>query len=393
MHLKQITLVGFKSFADRVTLNFDQKNITGVVGPNGSGKSNVIDAVRWVMGEQNTKLLRGEKSTDIIFSGSEKRKPLGMAEVTLVFDNRDASVYCPEEYRYEEEIALTRRLYLDGGRELFINRKPCRLKDIVNFFIDSGVGGRSYSMIQQGQVDRILQAKPEQLREIVEEAAGIVVFKKRNEETRRKLAQVQQNLSRLEDIEKEVELRASALEEQALKAKKWQEYTERLKEKEYEYHCQSYLQQQNKRKSLQEGIETEKLKQVQFSTDIATFEAEQAEKQKLLAEKDPEFAIINEEIAKVREKLASSETELVGVIAKDESGEKRLKNIKEEIAEEKKHFAEVNQQNSKLEKDFTDAEDLTKNAEKEWKLFKTVLQIIQNKFLLKRTKLKMAFVI
>ena len=173
MHLKQITLVGFKSFADKVAFNFEQKNITGVVGPNGSGKSNVIDAVRWVMGEQNTKLLRGEKATDIIFSGSEKRKSLGMAEVTLVFDNREASSHCPEEYRYEEEIALTRRLYLDGQRELFINKKSCRLKDIVNFFIDSGVGGRSYSMIQQGQVDRILQAKPEQLREIVEEAAVI----------------------------------------------------------------------------------------------------------------------------------------------------------------------------------------------------------------------------
>jgi chromosome segregation protein len=162
MHLKKLIISGFKSFADKVTLNFDD-GITGIVGPNGSGKSNVI--------EQNAKHLRGDVATDIIFAGSEKRKPLGMAEVTLVFDNKDQSHFCPPEYRHESEIALTRRLYIDGEREYFINKKPCRLKDIVGFFATTGLGGRSYSMIQQGQVDRILNAKPEDVREILEEAA------------------------------------------------------------------------------------------------------------------------------------------------------------------------------------------------------------------------------
>ena len=147
MFLKKIITSGFKSFADRITITLDKTHITGIVGPNGSGKSNVIDAVRWVMGEQNTKMLRGEKATDIIFAGSEKRKPLGMAEVSLVFDNEEASVFCPPEYRHEPEITLTRRLYIDGQREYLINRKPVRLKDIVSFFTSTGLGGRSYSMI------------------------------------------------------------------------------------------------------------------------------------------------------------------------------------------------------------------------------------------------------
>ena len=132
---KKLIVSGFKSFADKVTLHFDE-GITGIVGPNGSGKSNVIDSVRWVMGEQNAKHLRGQVATDIIFAGSHKRKAMGMAEVTLVFDNSDSSPFCPPEFRHESEIALSRRLYVDGQREYFINKKPCRLKDIVGFFCD-----------------------------------------------------------------------------------------------------------------------------------------------------------------------------------------------------------------------------------------------------------------
>ena len=138
MYLKKIYISGFKSFADKTTINLDH-GITGVVGPNGSGKSNIIDAVRWVMGEQNAKNLRGEKATDIIFAGSERRKPLSMAEVSLVFDNSDASPFCPAEYRHEPEISLTRRIYADGHREYLINKRNCRLKDIVYFFSATGL--------------------------------------------------------------------------------------------------------------------------------------------------------------------------------------------------------------------------------------------------------------
>ena len=213
MHLKRLTVHGFKSFADKVVLNFD-KGITGIVGPNGSGKSNVIDSVRWVMGEQNAKNLRGEKALDIIFAGSDKRKALSMAEVALTFDNTEDTGVCPPEYRHEPEITLGRRLYADGEREYFINRKPCRLKDIVQFFAITGLGGRSYSMIQQGQVDRILNAKPEDVREILEEAAGTLVYKQRKLEAQKKLEETGLNLSRVEDILLEVEKQQGSIESQ-----------------------------------------------------------------------------------------------------------------------------------------------------------------------------------
>ncbi len=215
MHLKKIILNGFKSFADKVVLNFDD-GITGIVGPNGSGKSNVIDAVRWVMGEQSAKNLRGEVATDIIFAGSERRKPLGMAEVSLIFDNSDETAFCPPEYRHELEIALTRRIYADGQREYLINRKPCRLKDIVHFFTSTGLGGKSYSMIQQGQVERILNAKPEELREILEEAAGTLSFKKRRQEAEKKLEDTQTHLSRVEDIVSELDTQSETLKKQVV---------------------------------------------------------------------------------------------------------------------------------------------------------------------------------
>ena len=363
MYLKRITLTGFKSFADRISLNFDQNQITGIVGPNGSGKSNVIDAVRWVMGEQNAKMLRGEKATDIIFSGSEKRKALGMAEVTLVFDNRGADSQCPEEYRYDEEVALTRRLYLDGAREFLINKRPCRLKDIVSFFVASGIGGRSYSMIQQGQVDRILQAKPEQLREIVEEAAGIVIFKKKYDETKRKLDQTQQNIDRLGDISKEVESRLGALEEQATKARKWREYTEKLALREREFVGQSFLQHQNKKKSFFEAIEKDDLERIRVESEREKVQNELEEFKKQLAETDPELSLISEEITKVRENLAISETKLISTDTALEGAIKREASLGSEIDEETKSLETFNERHIKLEEEYKKAKDITENAE------------------------------
>lgn len=374
MYLKRINLVGFKSFADRISLNFDQNHITGIVGPNGSGKSNIIDAVRWVMGEQNAKMLRGEKATDIIFSGSEKRKALGMAEVTLVFDNQSLDSNCPEEYRYEEEISLTRRLYLDGQREFLINKRSCRLKDIVSFFIASGIGGRSYSMIQQGQVDRILQAKPEQLREIVEEAAGIVVFKKKHDETQRKLEQTQQNIHRLEDISKEVESRLEALEEQATKARKWQEYTQKLTAKEYEYVTQSFLLHIGKKHKLTGEKEKDDLARIKISSDSNRFQEELEQFKKQLAETDPELSSITEEITKIREKLASSETKLISTMTSLEGGERRCSNLKNQISEDNKNLESFNERHEKLEQDYKKAKDITENADHIFEEYQTRIE-------------------
>lgn len=330
MFLKKIVISGFKSFADRIVISLD-KGITGIVGPNGSGKSNVIDSVRWVMGEQNAKNLRGEKATDIIFAGSEKRKALGMAEVSLVFDNTDDSAFCPPEYRHEPEISLTRRLYADGQREYMINKKACRFKDIVGFFATTGLGGRSYSMIQQGQVERILNAKPEDVREIIEEAAGTMVFKRRKAEAEKKLEQTSLNLSRIDDILAEVEKQLGSLENQVVKAREYQDLSEKLKEDEVALFAHNYAhfkaQLMSFRKDLEEGTAVE----VETIAQMSGLEVRHAELQAQLDDADPEVQALNERISTAREHLARSEATFKSASTRLEGGQRRLVDIAEEL--------------------------------------------------------------
>jgi chromosome segregation protein len=333
MFLKKIIISGFKSFADKVVLTFD-KGITGVVGPNGSGKSNIIDSVRWVMGEQNAKNLRGEKATDIIFAGSERRKALGMAEVSLVFDNSDDSAFCPAEYRHEPEIVLTRRMYADGQREYLINKKPCRLKDIVGFFASTGLGGRSYSMIQQGQVDRILNAKPEDVREILEEAAGTVVYKKRKGEAEKKLEQTQLNLSRIEDILNEVEKTLLGLEDQVEKAKEWQELSDKLRVEEMSLFAHNYHHFKEQQDKIQAEVAASTENEAQTLADMAGFESRHAELQGQLDEADPDLQILQEAIAVIREKISGTESSMKSAATRIDAGERRLKDLSEELAED-----------------------------------------------------------
>ncbi len=333
MFLKKIICSGFKSFADRVVISLD-KGITGIVGPNGSGKSNVIDAVRWVMGEQNAKNLRGEKATDIIFAGSERRKSLGMAEVSLVFDNSDDSVFCPPEYRHETEISLTRRLYADGQREYMINKKPCRFKDIVGFFATTGLGGRSYSMIQQGQVERILNAKPEDVREIIEEAAGTMVFKNRKAEAERKLEQTNLNMSRIEDILAEVEKQIGSLENQVAKAKEYQELSDKLREDEVSLFAHNYHHFRDQLISFTSELELASLKEAETIANMAGLEVRHTELQSTIDESDPELQVLQEKISIIREKIARSESTLKSGDQRIEMGAKRLSAIEEELKED-----------------------------------------------------------
>ena len=194
MYLKSIEMQGFKSFANKMILEFHD-GITGIVGPNGSGKSNVGDAVRWVLGEQSAKQLRGGNMQDVIFSGTETRKPLGYASVAITLDNSDHQLNI--EY---EEVTVTRRLYRSGESEYLLNGTGCRLKDINELFYDTGIGKEGYSIIGQGQIDKILSGKPEERRELFDEAAGIVKFKRRKAATLKKLAEEEQNLVRVTDI-------------------------------------------------------------------------------------------------------------------------------------------------------------------------------------------------
>ena len=181
MYLKSLELQGFKSFADKTVLEF-KPGITAIIGPNGSGKSNIVDAIKWVLGEQSMKSLRGAKSEDVIFAGTQNRKSLGFAEVSMIIDNSDGQL--PIEYN---EVTVTRRLYRTGETNYFINKVPCRLKDITELFMDTGIGKDGYSVIGQGRIEEILSNKSEDRRRIFEEAAGIVKYRARRDETEKKL--------------------------------------------------------------------------------------------------------------------------------------------------------------------------------------------------------------
>src|SRR4029079_3168502 len=220
--LKALELIGFKSFADRTRFEFP-RGITVVVGPNGSGKSNVVDAIKWVLGEQSVKTLRGKEMADVIFAGSSTRGALNSAESTLTFDNSDRRLALDTP-----EVHVTRRVYRSGEGEYLINRQPCRLRDIRDLFAGTGIATEAYSVIEQGKVDVLLQSSPRERRIIFEEAAGISRFKAKKIEALRRLERVEQNLLRLSDIVDEVESRLRAVRLQAGKARRYKEYSDRL---------------------------------------------------------------------------------------------------------------------------------------------------------------------
>ena len=223
MYLKSIEVQGFKSFAQKICFEF-HNGITGIVGPNGSGKSNVADAVRWVLGEQSARQLRGGNMQDVIFSGTENRKPLSFAAVAITLDNSDHKL--PVSF---DEVTVARRLYRSGESEYLINGSGCRLKDIQEMFYDTGIGKEGYSIIGQGQIDRILSGKPEERRELFDEAAGIVKFKRRKNTALKKLEDEKQNLLRVTDILKELERQLGPLEKQAETARIYLNKKEELK--------------------------------------------------------------------------------------------------------------------------------------------------------------------
>ncbi|MDB4788218.1 AAA family ATPase, partial [Akkermansiaceae bacterium] len=216
MYLKSLNIHGFKSFADKTHLEFAQ-GVTGIVGPNGCGKSNVVDAIRWVLGETSAKALRGGEMADVIFNGAEKRKPLGMAEVTLTL--ADCEVALKTEHN---EVSVTRRVYRDGKSEYLINGTRCRLRDIGDLFMDTGIGRSSYSIMEQGKIDMLLSAKPEDRRQVFEEAAGITKSKKEKKEALRKLEYTEGNLLRVSDVLAEQERRINSLKRQVSKARRYQ---------------------------------------------------------------------------------------------------------------------------------------------------------------------------
>ena len=277
MYLKRLELQGFKSFADKTVLEF-MPGITSVIGPNGSGKSNISDAIRWVLGEQSMKSLRGSKSLDIIFAGTQNRKSLGFAEASLVFDNTDGTL--PIEYT---EVIVTRKLYRSGETGYYINKAPCRLKDVLELFMDTGIGKDGYSIIGQGKIDEILSNKSEDRRHIFEEAAGIVKYRVRKAESEKKLEHTKLNLLRINDILAEIETNIEPLKIQAEKAKKYLNLREELKNIEiglFLYNIEKYKQ------DLEDIVKDEEIYKNQCNDEEGRLERIKALKEELKSEID-----------------------------------------------------------------------------------------------------------
>ena len=285
MYLKRLELQGFKSFADKTVLEF-MPGITSVIGPNGSGKSNISDAIRWVLGEQSMKSLRGSKSLDIIFAGTQNRKSLGFAEASLVFDNTDGSL--PIEYT---EVTVTRKIYRSGETGYYINKVPCRLKDVLELFMDTGIGKDGYSIIGQGKIDEILSNKSEDRRHIFEEAAGIVKYRVRKAESEKKLEHTKLNLLRINDILSEIETNLEPLKIQAEKAKKYLNLREELKNIEiglFLYNIEKY------KKDLENIVKDEEIYKNQCNDEEGRLERVKALKEELKSEIDNITEVIEE---------------------------------------------------------------------------------------------------
>ncbi|KGX93195.1 chromosome partitioning protein Smc [Pontibacillus halophilus JSM 076056 = DSM 19796] len=316
MFLKRLDTIGFKSFAERISVDF-VPGVTAVVGPNGSGKSNITDAIRWVLGEQSAKSLRGAKMEDVIFSGSDTRKMLNFAEVSLTLDNEDHTL--PIEYG---EVNITRRVYRSGDSEYYINKQSCRLKDIVELFIDSGLGREAFSIISQGKVEEILSSKAEERRVIFEEAAGVLKYKQRKKKAEQKLTETEDNLNRVEDIIYEIDNQLEPLKEQAAMAKDYLEKKDELEKHEVSLLVSEIQSIHEEWNTLLKQLETEKDKEVEYSTFIQNKEA-------LIESERAEMQTLDESIEDLQESLLQLTQELESLEGKKELFNERHKHYSE----------------------------------------------------------------
>lgn len=307
MRLKSLEVVGFKSFPDRTNINFEG-GVTGIVGPNGCGKSNVVDAIRWVMGEQSAKHLRGTMMGDVIFNGTEKRPPMGLSSVFLTFDNSDGRA--PAEYADYSEITVGRRLYRSGESEYYINKTPCRLKDIVDLFLGTGIGSRAYAIVEQGMIGQILNAKPEDRRVLIEEAAGISKFKVRKEAALRKMEATQANIARLVDILAELGRQKNSLYRQAKKAERYKIFSDELTGLELKVSARRYETLRGELDELKQNLEELKVTELSGVAGISADEAEIESSRLKLGELEQELDSLQEAIYERQNEVQLTEAEI-----------------------------------------------------------------------------------
>ena len=373
MYLKRLELQGFKSFADKTILEL-MPGITTVIGPNGSGKSNISDAIRWVLGEQSMKSLRGTKSLDIIFAGTQNRKSLGFAEASLVFDNSDGAL--PIEYT---EVTVTRKIYRSGETGYYINKVPCRLKDVLELFMDTGIGKDGYSIIGQGKIDEILSNKSEDRRHIFEEAAGIVKYRTRKQESEKKLEHTKLNLLRINDILSEIEGNLEPLQMQADKAKKYLNLREELKNIEiglFVYNIEKYKQ------DLEKVVQDIEIMQSQCNDEEGRLERVKILKEELKSsideitetienmsnigfESQKQIEQLNSDINVAKTRIANNNENNDRYIKEIEEQNAKIQELKEEIEKKEDKKDNLKQNKEKFEKELNEKQaELDKLTEK-----------------------------
>ena len=373
MYLKRLELQGFKSFADKTILEL-MPGITTVIGPNGSGKSNISDAIRWVLGEQSMKSLRGTKSLDIIFAGTQNRKSLGFAEASLVFDNSDGAL--PIEYT---EVTVTRKIYRSGETGYYINKVPCRLKDVLELFMDTGIGKDGYSIIGQGKIDEILSNKSEDRRHIFEEAAGIVKYRTRKQESEKKLEHTKLNLLRINDILSEIEGNLEPLQMQADKAKKYLNLREELKNIEiglFVYNIEKYKQ------DLEKVVQDIEIMQSQCNDEEGRLERVKILKEELKSsideitetienmsnigfESQKQIEQLNSDINVAKTRIANNNENYDRYLKEIEEQNAKIKELKDEIEQKEAKKDNLKQNKEKFEKELNEKQaELDKLTEK-----------------------------
>lgn len=373
MYLKRLELQGFKSFADKTILEL-RPGITTVIGPNGSGKSNISDAIRWVLGEQSMKSLRGTKSLDIIFAGTQNRKSLGFAEASLVFDNSDGAL--PIEFT---EVTVTRKIYRSGETGYYINKTPCRLKDVLELFMDTGIGKDGYSIIGQGKIDEILSNKSEDRRHIFEEAAGIVKYRSRKEEAEKKLEHTKLNLLRINDIISEIEGNLGPLQTQSEKAKKYLNLREELKNIEvglFVYNIEKYkenLQQivqdidvmQSQCNDEEGKLERVKILKEELKSSIDEITEQIENMSNLGFESQKEIEQLNSDINVARTRITNNNENSVRFTDEIKEQNGKIQELKQELEQKEAKKDNLKQNKEKFEKELNEKqEELAKVTEK-----------------------------
>ena len=359
MRLKKLEIHGFKSFADRTEIIFNS-GITGIVGPNGSGKSNIGDAVRWVLGEQSARVLRGAKMEDIIFNGTAKRKAASYCEVSLVFDNEDGALKSNFA-----EVMVTRRVYRNGDSEYYLNKTACRLKDILDLFRDTGIGREGYSLIGQGRIDEILSVKSEDRRQVFEEAAGVMTYRVRKEEAERKLARTRDNLSRVNDILEELANRVEPLEKQAAVAKEYLELAQRLRTLEINIFLIRYDRAKERIAALNQTLEGLRDVLLHHEARLNELNGQREQLEEAISRLEEELAQARQEHLQCNDALHEGRAARERIAHQRESAQENLRRIAQESEETKRKQAELQALFEKGEQDTQESDRALLRAQQE----------------------------